>query len=169
VLQQSGIAKTVATNKGSRAPAKVQPVQSQVIAQQQMQVRHHSGPIPAPQDLFQYDQLIPGAADRIIAMAEREQAHRMNIEDMATRADIRHRDEVVAAQRENAKGVFRGDLAGQILGWSIGLVCVAGAIYTASIGAHPTIPIALVGLPVVSIIKAIRNGSSGKPTDAKAK
>jgi uncharacterized membrane protein len=145
----------------------VQSAPPQVIAQQQMHVRHHSGPIPAPQDLFQYDQLTPGAADRIIAMAEREQAHRMNIEDMSTRADIRHRDEVVAAQRENAKGVFRSDLAGQFLGWTIGLICVGGAIYTATLGVTPAIPIALVGLPVVSIIKAIRNGSNGKPVEQK--
>lgn len=167
-MRQRKNARAVATNKsGSRTPAKVQPAQPQVIAQQHMQVRHHSGPIPAPQDLFQYDQLLPGTADRIIAMAEREQAHRMNMEDLSTRADIRHRDEVVAAQRENAKGVFRSDLAGQILGWTVALICVGGAIYTAKLGVHPTISIALVSLPVVSIIKAIRNGSNGKPAEPK--
>jgi uncharacterized membrane protein len=116
----------------------------------------HQGPLPAPQDLFAYDQYLPGTADRIIAMAEREQAHRMNQEDMQTRADIRHREEVVAAQRANAQGVFTSDLFGQGAGALIGACCVGGAIYTALQGVHPTIPIALVSLPIASIINAIR-------------
>jgi hypothetical protein len=34
------------------------------------------GPIPAPSILRSYDEIVPGAAERIIAMAEREQEHR---------------------------------------------------------------------------------------------
>lgn len=89
-------------------------------------------------------------------MAEREQAHRVNLEDMATRADIRHRDEISAGQRENSRGVFRSDMAGQLLGGVVAVLCVIGAVYTASIGAHPTVSIALVGLPIAAIIKALR-------------
>lgn len=37
---------------------------------------YHSGPLPAPETLFQYNEIAPGAADRIIGMAEREQRHR---------------------------------------------------------------------------------------------
>lgn len=35
---------------------------------------HHqySGPLPKPEDLAKYEQVIPGAAERIIKMAERE-------------------------------------------------------------------------------------------------
>lgn len=89
-------------------------------------------------------------------MAEREQAHRVNLEDMATRADIRHRDEVSAGQRDNLRGVFRSDMTGQLLGGLIAALCVAGAVYTAKLGAHPTVSIALVGLPIAAIIKALR-------------
>ena len=120
------------------------------------------GPIPAPRELFEYNQLVPGAADRIIAMAEREQAARMNLEDMAQRAEIRHRDEVVATQRETARGAFRSDLAGQILGWSLALACIAGAVYTAVIGVSPWVSVALVSLPVASIIKAVRSMQTAK-------
>lgn len=119
-----------------------------------------TGPLPTPEELFHYQQLIPGSADRIIAMAEREQAHRMNVEDMQSRSDIKHRDELVASQRQNAAGVFRSDMAGQILGAAVALVATGGAIYTAIIGVHPAVSIALVGLPVAAIIKALR--SSGK-------
>jgi hypothetical protein len=97
-------------------------------------------------------------------MAEREQAHRMNMEDMAHRADIRHRDDVVASQREVAQGAFRSDLLGQILGWTIGAGCVAGAVFTAYIKASPWVSVALVGLPIASIIKAVRSMLKDTPT-----
>lgn len=123
------------------------------------------GPLPTPEELFQYDRLIPGAADRIIAMAERDQASRMNQDDLITRADIRHRDDLVASQRATARGVFNSDLLGQLLGASIAMACVGGAIYTALANVNPWIPIALVSLPVASIIKAVRSiGGSKKPT-----
>ena len=35
-----------------------------------------SGPIPPPQVLKQYEEIIPGAGERILAMAEKEQDHR---------------------------------------------------------------------------------------------
>lgn len=118
------------------------------------------GPLPTPEELFQYNNLLPGAADRIIAMAEREQAHRVNLEDMATRADIRHRDELVSGQRENTRSVFRSDMAGQLLGGVVAVLCVIGAVYTAFIGSHPAVSIALVSLPVAAIIKALRTVSA---------
>lgn len=129
-------------------------------------VQIRSGPLPTPEELFSYQQLLPGAADRIIAMAEREQAHRMNSEDLQIRADIKHRDDLVSSQRQNAAGVFRSDLAGQLLGAAVALASTAGAVYTAYLGAHPTVSIALVSLPVAAIIKAIR--SSGNSKDSKS-
>lgn len=38
--------------------------------------RTHQGPLPPPELLHGYEQALPGAAERIVAMAEREQAHR---------------------------------------------------------------------------------------------
>jgi uncharacterized membrane protein len=135
-----------------------QPQAGQAV-QRSQSVTVRQGPLPTPEELFQYNQLIPGAAERIIAMAEREQAHRMNLEDMATRADIRHRDEIASGQQDNARGVFRSDMAGQLLGGLVAVLCVIGAVYTAKIGAHPAVSIALVGLPIAAIIKALRSVS----------
>lgn len=128
-----------------------------------VQQTFRQGPIPAPRELADYDDLLPGTASRIIAMAEREQAHRMNQEDMLHRSDIRHRDEVVAAQREVARGTLISTMLGQTLGWLIAGGALAGAVFTAYIGAHPTVSIALVGLPIASIIKAMRVKDGGKP------
>ena len=41
-----------------------------------------SGPIPSPDDLRSYEDVCPGAADRIIAMAEKEQQNRHKNEQL---------------------------------------------------------------------------------------
>jgi len=51
----------------------------------------YSGPIPPAQELGEYDRIIPNGADRIMSMAEREQAHRHDLE----RRDADRLDRVV--------------------------------------------------------------------------
>jgi uncharacterized membrane protein len=45
-----------------------------------MQVSHFSGPLPPPDALLRYDQILPGAANRIVTMAEKQQTHRQALE-----------------------------------------------------------------------------------------
>ncbi|MBU6321274.1 MAG: DUF2335 domain-containing protein [Patescibacteria group bacterium] len=40
----------------------------------------HAGPLPAPEDLARYEQVLPGLADRIMAMAESQAKHRQSLE-----------------------------------------------------------------------------------------
>jgi uncharacterized membrane protein len=40
----------------------------------------HVGPLPPPEDLAHYDAVCPGAAERIISMAEGNQSHRQQME-----------------------------------------------------------------------------------------
>lgn len=47
-----------------------------------------SGPIPPPHILGDYDKVQTGFAERIIAMAEKEQAHRQGIEHQALSSEI---------------------------------------------------------------------------------
>lgn len=49
--------------------------QELIIAQQV-----HSGPLPHPEILRGYDSIIPGAAERILRMAETQSEHRQSIE-----------------------------------------------------------------------------------------
>lgn len=44
----------------------------------------YSGPLPPPSFLNQFEQIVPGSAERIIQYSEREQAHRHKIEDLQT-------------------------------------------------------------------------------------
>lgn len=43
-------------------------------------VQQFRGPLPPPAVLRGYDEVVPGGAERILAMAERQAAHRQNIE-----------------------------------------------------------------------------------------
>ena len=42
--------------------------------------RVHQGPLPAPDDFAGYEHVLPGSADRIVGLTEREQAHRHKME-----------------------------------------------------------------------------------------
>lgn len=69
---------------------------SRVVSQQTTIA--HIGPLPAPSDLERYNQVLPGLAGRIVTMAEKEQAHRIDSEQKALRAVIisHHRGQLLA-------------------------------------------------------------------------
>jgi len=41
---------------------------------------HYAGPLPPAEQIRAYEEVLPGAADRILAMAERQQEHRQALE-----------------------------------------------------------------------------------------
>ncbi|WP_188512639.1 DUF2335 domain-containing protein [Blastomonas aquatica] len=64
--------------------------QAQVVAQMVSFVSEErfSGPIAHPRHLKEYEAICPGAADRIISMAEGNLAHAQDIQTLAIQADI---------------------------------------------------------------------------------
>jgi len=80
--------------------------------QQQVQVTqvHWSGPLPTPQALQHFEQVIPGGASRILSMAEQEQAHR------------------IASQAKALEAQIADNKRGQWLGAIIGVIAVGGAV-----------------------------------------
>ncbi|MCY4360934.1 MAG: DUF2335 domain-containing protein [Gammaproteobacteria bacterium] len=72
--------------RGRQGKAPVKKRQSTVQRQNKQQViqvtEQFSGPIPPPDTLEKYNQITPGAAERIIAMAERETGHRHDTEQL---------------------------------------------------------------------------------------
>lgn len=51
----------------------------------------YAGPIPPPEVLAQYEKVLPGLADRIMAESERQRAHRQEAEMTLIRNDARAR------------------------------------------------------------------------------
>ena len=70
----------------------------------------HSGPLPPPEQLEKYSEIIPNGADRIMAMAEKQQAHRIELEKIA-----------VNQQLTQSK-------RGQTFGFLIGLFAIGGGV-----------------------------------------
>lgn len=50
---------------------------------------YHSGPMPHPRILEGYEKIIPGAADRILTMAEDQASHRQEIEKIAINSNVK--------------------------------------------------------------------------------
>ena len=54
----------------------------------QHSVQTFSGPLPPPEILRKFNDVVPGAADRIITMAEEQSAHRRELEKKVIESDI---------------------------------------------------------------------------------
>lgn len=116
--------------KPSQIPAN-QPAKN-VISMQQW-----SGPLPPPAALAQFDQLINGGAERIFRMVEQEQTHRIEHDTKALLAEIND------TRRRNWLGAF------------ISITSISASVFTTYIGAHWSVSVALVGLPVAAMIGSI--------------
>jgi len=62
---------------------------STAVSGQHLELRQWSGPLPPAADLAAYDAVVPGCAERIVAMAESEQKHRHHLEDTVLTSDSR--------------------------------------------------------------------------------
>lgn len=82
--------------------------------------RQFSGPLPPPEMLDQYNQVEPGAANRILRMAEKEQSHRHDRESEAVAGEI-------AKDRRGQNYALLVSMT-IILG-SIGLIAIGEQIY----------------------------------------
>ncbi|EMM0378875.1 DUF2335 domain-containing protein [Pluralibacter gergoviae] len=107
----------------------------QVIA-----ARHtmHSGPLPSPKTLEEYDSVLPGGAERIFAMAEKEQQARHKYNDDALNGEISL------------------DRRGQWMGFSISIIILVMAAVFAWLGntafAGTLVAIDLIALASVFVI-----------------
>jgi len=71
----------------------------------------YSGPLPPPEALDRYNQILPGAAERIIAMAESQHSHRQDLEKHVIKSNV-------AAQK-----------LGTILGFIVAMTVVLGGMW----------------------------------------
>ena len=73
-----------------KSPELVEQILSDENVQVMIAQRFHSGPLPSPSDLAQYNAIISNGADRIMTMAEKEQeARHANMMPMRTLCSAR--------------------------------------------------------------------------------
>lgn len=78
-----------------------------------------SGPLPPPEILKKYDEILPGAAERIIKMAEKQAEHRQSLEQQVIKSDVK-----------NSK-------LGILCGFLIGIGGISGGVIVAIFGKQP--------------------------------
>lgn len=118
-----------------RAQQSQTPAAPETILEVHRQEAHlHVGPLPHPDTLARYEEVLPGSAERILAMAERQSDHRMGLERAAVHSEIRR------------------TAWGMVAGWSLATLSLGGGILLGMYG-HTTEAVAIVGI-VNSILGA---------------
>lgn len=107
------------------------------------------GPIPSPDALAAYESLQPGAADRMIAMAEREQQHRFDMERIEAQAPF------IAARRGQLLGFL---IAAIVIGCSLVMVLTGHEVTGGILGA-----LDLIGLATLFVMSGAGGLRHGRP------
>ena len=106
---------------------------SKIFLSQQRIETSFNGPIPPPNFLEKYNNIIPNGAERILAMAEQQQAHRQYMEKTVVESDVRRSDR------------------GLILGFIVTLLFGVGGIYLVAKG-HNLNGLATILAPLVTLV-----------------
>ena len=110
----------------------------------------HEGPLPSPEVLAKYDDIVAGAAERIITMAEMQARHRQELEKIVVKSGA------------------RDSLLGLIFALIIGLATIIGGTYVA-VGGHPTEGTILGGVGLASLVGVFVYGSRQRRAEREAK
>jgi uncharacterized membrane protein len=107
----------------------------------------HRGPLPSPEDMREYEQVLPGLAERIVARAENEQKHRHAMNERILEAE---------------KGLKN---RGQFFAFAALLAMLGVVVYIVYMGA-PTAAAALGSAIIASVVAAfvLGNRKSEEPT-----
>jgi uncharacterized membrane protein len=139
---------------------KLDPRSLRLLAGEQItQITQHSitatmwgGNVPPPEMLEHYNRLVPNAAERIIAMAEKQGDHRQKLESYV----------IPSQQMQSARG--------QLFGFILGLAGIAGAVITGIMGsAMVGVAIAAGSLGVLTCSFVFGKNSQSRQLDSKNK
>lgn len=94
----------------------------------------YSGPIPPPRAMKEYETILPGAADRIISMAEKQQMHRMELEKQA----------ITSQSKVTSRG--------QIFGFIVFIVCILVSILLVAVWNMKTTAAVILTVIIVALV-----------------
>lgn len=102
------------------------------------------GPLPPPESVKRFDEIVTNGAERIFRMAEMEQQHRIHTEQLAIQSNV-------AAANAEIKAAGRGTW----MGFIVSTLAIAGAILTSYTGGHWSVSVALVSIPVMGVVRTL--------------
>lgn len=130
----------------ARKPQNVTNQQPQNVT---IQERQYSGPIPPPEILSGFEQIVPGAAERILAMAEENGKHQRDMEQKALAV------------------AFRTVLIGQIFGLVIGILAFITCIIALYLGSEKT-AMTIGGVTITGLVAAFVTGRFRKTRNSNS-
>lgn len=111
---------------------------------------YYSGPLPHPRILKGYEEIVPGAAERILTMAENQASHRQDIEKIAINSNV----------KDSRLGV--------IFAFIIGMTGTIGGIYAIVQGAVVSGTF-ITGASLASIVTSFIYGTRSERAERKEK
>lgn len=141
----------------------------QVIQHVQSQVSAFSGPLPSPEVLRKYDEIMPGLAERVVLMAEKEQAYRI----ATTEREINIKSELVKIAESDSDSASKFSSRGQIWGIAITILFGLAAFLVFLLGADWKIVLGFLAVPSASLVgvlitrKQTKRDSETQPKDLK--
>lgn len=121
-----------------------------------LQASRYTSPLPSPDDLKRYSELLPDAPERLLSAGELEQAHRHQIE----------RD-LVELDREGMPSFYAGQRRGQVIGGMVAIAYLAVMAFAISEG-YGIVGVTGAAAGVAAIIYAIRRDPSAPSEPAEA-
>ena len=109
-----------------------------------------AGPLPPPEILQEYENVLKGAAKRLFELAEKQSAHRQQLESKVIGSEILR------------------SYAGLAAGFIIALVCVIGGLIVINNG-HETAGTTVATVPVASLAGIFVYGSLSRKKEREAK
>lgn len=125
---------------------KIQNQNHSIVAQQSS----FSGPIPPPQFLEKYNEIVPGAAEIIIKMAKNQAEHRQTLEKSVINSDIK-----------NSK-------LGLVFGFIIGMTGIIAGVIIIAIGQIIAGSV-ISGVTLASLVGTFVYGSQGRRKEREEK
>lgn len=127
-----------------------QRAQSGQIIHQQAELSIQSGPLPPAEELGKYEAICPGAADRILTMAEKQQQHRFTLEGRAV-------------QDQGVRSRY-----GLLTGLNVALASIGGGVYCISTG-HDIAGGTIVTGSIVSLVSVFVIGSKSQKEERQGR
>lgn len=159
--QRLPMAKKPQPNKLQAAVASATAKQSEPSSIQTVSQTTFQGPIPSPDALDRYNKVIPGAAERILKMAESETAHRHQQEIQTLNANVNAQTRQLDIAELQTKKIYRSDTIGQALGFTVSIACIVGSV-TLALNNLELAAAALAAIPTAAVIRAFFSPRPGQ-------
>jgi uncharacterized membrane protein len=149
-------------NKISETPVQTNPVDASKAnpVLTSLQASFTAGPIPAPEILEHYNAIVPGSADIIISVFDRQASHRQALEVRSVEIQAESLREHFELMRASQKSDYRLAMCGQISAFLITMSFLFGSVYCIVSG-FPTSGTILGGLSLTTLVGIFIYGSRG--------